>query len=354
MNDDYMDDLEELEELEEIGEWEQLAERLYRRIRKDPFNDLSDEEFVHHYKFPKACFCDILQRIQALLPDSRTRRGLRIPPQLQLLVALGYMTSGNFQSRVCDSTGMSQSSVSRCVYLVTDAIASLAPDLIRFPEPGNEEESMQQFVKVAGMPRVIGCVGGAHIPIRRTGGGDAKLYKCRDNVYSINVMGVCDSELKFTNLIVNWPGSTPDIRIFSESRLAERLETGRYQGFLLGDNGYACLPYLMTPFVDPATDQESSFNASHGKTRSLIEQTFDLLKRRFGVLSKRPIGTKFKNIKSIILACAVLHNIAVMHQLPLGESGDVEVLVPDAPRDSTAHDTPEALNIRANIVKDFF
>lgn len=162
-------------------------------------------------------------------------------------------------------------------------------------------------------------------------------------------MGVCDSNLKFTNLVVNWPGSAHDYRIFRESRIATRLETGNYRGFLLGDNGYGCLPYLLTPFLPPGTDKERRYNAPHIRTRNLTERTFGILKRRFAALST-PIRTKLTNIKNIILACAVLHNLAVMNRLPLDEPEDVGVLAPEIPLDNNA---PAGQQRRADIVEHF-
>lgn len=169
---------------------------------------------------------------------------------------------------------------------------------------------MQQFSAIAGMPGVIGCVDGTHIPIRSPGGQDAELYRCRKGYFSINVMGVCDASLKFTNIVVNWPGSAHDSRIFNESRLCEALKEGRYRGFLLGDNGYACRPYLLTPFLTPLTEKETRYNAAHIKTRNVIERAFGVLKRRFAILSI-PGRTKLANTENIIVACAVLHNIAI-------------------------------------------
>ena len=45
--------------------------------------------------------------------------------------------------------------------------------------------------------------------------------------FSLNVSGVCDASLKFTNTAVKWPGNAQDSRIFNESRLCEALEGGR-------------------------------------------------------------------------------------------------------------------------------
>ena len=278
--------------------------------------------------------------------------GLRIAPRLQLLVALRYMATGNFQLTLGDCADMSQSSVSMCLRNVSAAIAQLATDFIKFTTPENENELMQKFSRIAGMPGVIGCVDGTHIPILSPGGPTPELYRCRKGFFSMNVMAVCDPSLKFTNLVVNWPGSAHDSRVFSATRLAHSLESGMYRGFLLGDSGYACRSYLLTPFLAPGTDKERRFNASHIKTRNLIERAFGLLKRRFAVLAI-PVRTKLSNTQNIVMACAVLHNIAVMHHLPLDEGEDVQMEDNEIPQMAGA-DNVHGQTRRANIVDRFF
>jgi hypothetical protein len=55
--------------------------------------------------------------------------------------------------------------------------------------------------------------------------------------------------MNITNIIARYPGSVHDSRIFNECQLKQEFET-REMGILLGDPGYACLPYLMTPIVN--------------------------------------------------------------------------------------------------------
>lgn len=45
-------------------------------------------------------------------------------------------------------------------------------------------------------------------------------------------------------------------------------------GFLVGDTGYPCLPFLLTPIASPSTDAELTYNIIHGKMRRIVERTF--------------------------------------------------------------------------------
>ena len=105
---------------------------------------------------------------------------------------------------------MSQPSVCKTVMNMSAAIASLAPDHINYPDRDTECQVMQQFSASAGIPGVIGCVDGTHVPILSPGGPNAGIYHCK-NHFPVNLLGVCDASLNFTNIAVNWPGSAQDI-----------------------------------------------------------------------------------------------------------------------------------------------
>ena len=84
---------------------------------------------------------------------------------------------------------------------------------------------------------------------------------------------------------------------------------------LLGDSGYACTPFLQTPYAHPQTRSEERFNGAHKTTRCLIERTFGLVKRRFHILHSE-IRMTPDRVCTIIAACFVLHNIAVSLREP--------------------------------------
>jgi nuclease HARBI1 len=103
---------------------------------------------------------------------------------------------------------------------------------------------------------VVGVIDGCLIKIDSPGGNDAELFRCRKTWFAVNVQGVCDSELNFTNLVARWYGSAHDSRVFENSVLNTELEIGVSPGIILGDSGYPCLPYLMPPLAKPTTIPE--------------------------------------------------------------------------------------------------
>ncbi|XP_038157732.1 putative nuclease HARBI1 [Cyprinodon tularosa] len=158
-------------------------------------------------------------------------------------------------------------------------------------------------------PNVVGCIDGTHIPIIAPSENEAD-YVNRRSIHSINVQIICDAAHIITNVEAKWPGSVHDSRIYRESTLSNRLERGEIDGFLLGDRGYPCRPNLMTPYPEPEPGPQQRCNVAHCRTRARVEMTIGLLKALFQCL--RPLRVTPERACDIIVACVVLHNIAII------------------------------------------
>jgi nuclease HARBI1 len=156
--------------------------------------------------------------------------------------------------------------------------------------------------------------------------------------------------------VAKWPGSVHDCRIFRNCGLSVRFENGLYNGYLLGDTGYALQPYLMVPFRKPATQPQKRFNIAHRRTRVVVEQTFGQWKRRFHCLHAEIRFPDPEFICQVITVCAVLHNIAKTRNLP--ENFDDQD-IPEENNDDVADDEnnepiPGGQAIRMSVVMNYF
>lgn len=289
---------------------------------------------------------------------------------MQVLISLRYIATGNDQIGISDCCEVSQSYVSRCVSKVAFAIGNLSPDVIKFPENNDINRVKQDFMAIAGMPGVIGCIDCTHIAVQMPTHPRPEIFRNRKGYFSINVQAVCGPKLEFFNLVARWPGSSHDSNIFNNSRLCQELEDDLLPGHLLGDSGYPCRKYLLTPMLNPQGRAENQYNTAHIKTRNTVERAFGVLKRRFAYLGKK-MRTSLRNAKHIIVAAAVLHNLAVAYRVPeindvpLGEDPDVPE-DPDDPEDLEDPDDPRpqeqpraVRNIqgafkRQQIIRDYF
>ena len=219
--------------------------------------------------------------------DFPTKRNNPISPKNRLLTALRFYATGSFQEVIGDVSDLDKSTVCRIIHQVSNAIASLSPQIIKLPSAKREQrEVMEDFYRISRFPGVIGALYCTHVRIQSPGGENGELFRNRKGYFSMNVQTVSDSNLFIRDIVARWPGSTHDSTIFHESRLRARLETREIaDGYLLGDGGYPCKSYLLTPLQNPITQPEQRYNRAHIATRNVVERQYGVWKRRFPAIS---------------------------------------------------------------------
>jgi hypothetical protein len=227
-------DFEWLEDLLTISD----GRKIYRE-RRNPLQSYSEEEFRERFHFRRQTAAEIINRVAHILePESSHNNALS--PDIQFLIALRFLSCSTFQGVCADLFNVHRTTVSRVTRRVVDAVNSLKSEYIKFPLDLNSVK--QRFYSYGGMPGVIGCIDGTHIPLYRpSNNAEAEVYRCRKSFFSINTQVVSGPDHKIYDVVARWPGSTHDSRIFSNSRLKSRFENGELSGLLLGDSGYPCL-----------------------------------------------------------------------------------------------------------------
>lgn len=123
---------------------------------------------------------------------------------------------------------------------------------------------------------------------------------------------ISDDRLMIQDIVARWPGSSHDSTIFFNSLIFRRLEAKEFgNGLIVGDGGYGVKNYLMTPLLNPITRAEQLYQESQIRTRNVVERSYGVWKRRFPVLSLG-IRLHISKVETIIVATAVLHNIAIL------------------------------------------
>lgn len=280
------------------------------RDRNNPFEMYDELNFKMRYRLSKNTVIILLNGIKESL-EYVTNRNFPVSPMNQLLITLRYYATGSFQAVLGDHINVHKSTVCRIIPRVTRQIASLRNQFIKMPETQPQiRETITDFYRIRRFPCVLGAIDCSHIKIQSPGGNNGELFRNRKGWFSINVQAVCNAHLKFMDIIARWAGSVHDSTIFNDSHLKANLEGGLYPNcHLLGDSGYACKSYLLTPLLNPTTPAEQRYNNAHIKTRTTIERTFGVWKRRFPCLA---VGMRLEisKVLEIIVATAVLHNIA--------------------------------------------
>ena len=156
-----------------------------------------------------------------------------------------------------DDLGISQPSVSCAINQTINAHSRphIIQQFIRFPLDIQQlhRRIKANFMAVAGMPGVVGAIDETHVKI---------VFVNRKKVHSINTQVVFDANFNILDVVAKWPGATHDSRILTESGLRQLFERHHVPVVchLLGDSGYPCKTWLLTPYLNPQPGAQLTYN----------------------------------------------------------------------------------------------
>jgi hypothetical protein len=215
----------------------------YSRTYKDhldPFTSMNHQEFRYRFRLNKETVREVISQVKHHLQPT-CEKYCNVTPELAVLITLRFYAGATFQTICGDIFSVSQSSVSRAIEHVTDALMTLRETVVKFPP--DRALIKQKFFDIAHFPGVIGCIDGTHIPLcKPRNNPDPEIFRCRKGYFSLNVQVVAGPENKFYDVVARWPGSTHDSRIFGNSYLCTKLANGEFDNdLILADGGYPCL-----------------------------------------------------------------------------------------------------------------
>ena len=257
---------------------QQRIHQLHRRVfrdRQNPIDYMDDTELRKKYRLDQQTLLQLCNELQNDL-QRPTKRSCALPVSLQVTIALRFYATSSFQAVLADGHGVCDMSVSRSIHSVSSHLAYRL----------RQRYIKQQMYGLSRFPKCVGVVDGTVIPILAPS-DDEHLFVNRKGFHAFNVLGICDANNSFLNLVIRWPGSTHDSFVLGNSQIAETFESGQITDcWLLGDSAYPAKPWLLTPLHEPRAPAERRYNTAHKRTRCVIERTFGMWKMRFRCLHR--------------------------------------------------------------------
>ncbi|XP_046802860.1 putative nuclease HARBI1 [Lucilia cuprina] len=276
-------------------------ERIKKRVLRDSSNpmDIPEKAFIAHYRLNKAAFTMILDEIGGYMNQSS------IPKIVRLAGALRFLAVGSFQGVIANDINISMDRTTFCKVMwdVLNIIEDrLCPLWIQLDMNESESNASKlHFYEKYKIPGVIGSVDGTHVRLVKPP-TDPEVYYCRKGYYSLNVMVICDNQMKVRAVDASRPGSCHDAFVWNLSDankyFAEMYLNGIRNSWLLADSAYALEPYVLVPYKAPSCgSMQHKFNLLHSSARNIVERTIGNLKSRFRCLQMCLPYTPLKVVK---------------------------------------------------------
>ena len=285
-----------------------------------------EEEWRENFRMSRASFFMLSNLLRPFIERQTTHMHKSISVETQVAVTLYYLSDEGRLRKVANAFGLSRASCSIIVRRVCTSISiHLGPHLIKLPMTEESvKEKVLKFYNAFLVPQCLGAIDGTHIEIKQPLLNSSD-YINRKSRFSLNVQAVCDYRCCFMDVVVKWPGSVHDARIFANSKVnyllkqelippcRRRILDNDVPVFVIGDPAYPLMPYLMKEYAGGGTNrQEQYFGYRLCSARNVIECAFGRLKARFGCL-KRAMDINLDELPYVIFACFALHNFCELN-----------------------------------------
>ena len=337
-------------------------------------NVVPPEEWKDNFRMSRVTFFSLCETLRPHLEREKTRMRDPVEVERQVALTLYYLADEGRMRKTANAFGLSRSAVSVIVRRVCSAICEhMGPQLIRLPVTEAEvKEKTNKFFSHWQFPQCLGAVDGTHVYIKQPS-DNATDYIDRKSRFSINVQACCDYGCQFLDVVVKWPGSVHDARMFINSALNEKMRSGVIPKcykrvvsdeapipvFILGDPAYPLLPYLMKEYANGGcTAQEQYFGYKLCSARNVIECAFGHLKARFSAL-RREMDINLSDLPTVVYACFVLHNFCEVNKESISDERVRAVMEDDQSSQPSIQRTPiqsnetEGKRVRRVLTKYF-
>ncbi len=179
------------------------------------------------------------------------------------------------------------------------------------------------FASISSQGCIWNCVAvieGYHLQIKAPSKNEIKNVKSffsgHSQTHGINIQAACNHNCRFVFIGVAGPGVMGDRDAIHQIRLGSLIQSLPGLYCAIGDCAYTPSEHLVPLFrgENAKTARHHNFNFFASQLRIRIEMAFDLMAKKWGILS-RPLEIKVRHVKQLIIAIGrLVHIFCIDHQ----------------------------------------
>ena len=290
----------------------------------------TEREFQQMFRLDIDGFYEVLEETRHHYETKNLAQAWRkgawpVSAEARLAMTLRWLAGGSHLD-IKDVFLVSTAEFSATKLKVINAINDAYP--VEFPASHEKQrEIARKFAnksKSRCMQDCVGAVDGCIFTIDNPGKevADSQRYNVpRKNKYGLLAQAICDADRRFLFFDITFPGSAHDMNHFRSTSIYGKMERRGFLApgcYIIGDNAYTCLPWLLVMFIGshPAGSMQDSYNWALSSLRMNIECAFGELIRRWGVLWRK-LEVRHDRCASVIACCMRLHNICIDRRLQI-------------------------------------
>jgi hypothetical protein len=178
----------------------------------------NDELWYANFRVTKETFTFILGKIEQDIHHKNTHLREAVSAKRRLAITLHFLASTAKYRTVGNLFGVSRSFVCKCIQEVCCAIAKNLRNAISFPKGDDLLQVTQGYEDAWGFPMCVGAIDRTHIAILAPSENHTD-YVNRKGFHSILMHALVDCNYLFRDVVIGWPGSVHDAKMFSNSTI---------------------------------------------------------------------------------------------------------------------------------------
>jgi Plant transposon protein len=252
-----------------------------------------------------------------------------IRPEAKVLIALKQLAYGASGMAFLDYFQMSDTTARKCLKDFSKIISTshLREQYLRMPSKADAKKLSAMHEMEFGVAGCLGCLDCMHVYWRTCPRAWHGQYEGKEGEATIVLEAFADYTTKIWHACFGFPGTLNDINIWDQSPLLRTFLDGSFardvdfdfvvngkvfkELWIMVDGIYPELSRFVKNHQFPVTEQDRHYSKWQEACRKSVERAFGILQRKFHILVY-PMELFFEaDIRHVVEACIILHNMMV-------------------------------------------